>query len=162
LIDNKNGYTKYYEYGRYDNEGKGIVRNIPVSNVKIGEDGMPTQESLNKVMGQISDKAGHEGRIEGAYAKSDKFKEMNDYADGKMKENSNPDREAYNLMNNNCGTFAEDVVKQDEKVAEDAPNIIDPRPNSMIEEYQEEDEFQGVHFDPNSGQTTMDPKKDEQ
>ena len=65
-------------------------------------------------------------------------------------------------MNNNCGTFAEDVVKQDEEVAEDAPTTIDPRPNSMIEEYQEEDAFQGVHYDPNSGQTTIDPKKEEE
>lgn len=162
LIDNKTGYTKYYEYGRYDKEGKGIVRNIPVSNVKMGKDGMPTQKSLDKVMKQISDKAGHEGKIEGAYVKSDKFKEMNDYAKGKMSENSNPDREEYNLMNNNCGTFAEDVVKQDEEVAEDAPTTIDPRPNSMIEEYQDADGFQGVHYDPNSGQTTVDPKKEEE
>jgi hypothetical protein len=55
--------------------------------------------------------------------------------------------------------LTEDVVKQDENVAEDAPTIIDPRPNSMIEEYQ--DEFQGVHYDSNTGQTTLDKKEDE-
>jgi len=160
LIDNKTGYTRYYEYGRYDKEGKGEVRNRSVSNVKMGKDGMPTQKSLNKVMKQISDKAGHGGKVEGAYIKSDKFKEMNDYAEGKMKENSDPDRKEYNLMNNNCGTFAEDVVGQDEEATEDAPTTIDPRPNSMVEEYQEE--YQGVHYDPNSGQTTVDPKKEEE
>ena len=63
-------------------------------------------------------------------------------------------------MNNNCGTFAEDVVGQDEEATEDAPTTIDPRPNSMVEEYQEE--YQGVHYDPNSGQTTVDPKKEEE
>ena len=36
LIDNKTGVTKYYEYGRYDKEGKGIVRTFAVPDVKIG------------------------------------------------------------------------------------------------------------------------------
>ncbi|MBP6064073.1 MAG: RHS repeat-associated core domain-containing protein, partial [Bacteroidales bacterium] len=57
LIDNKTGSTKYYEYGRYDKEGKGIVRNVSVSDVKMGKNGMPTQKSMDKVMKQISDKA---------------------------------------------------------------------------------------------------------
>ncbi len=160
LIDNKTGYTKYYEYGRYDKAGKGEVRNRSISNVTIGKDGMPTQKSLNKVMKQISDKAGHGGKIEGAYVKSDKFGEMNDYAKGKMKENSDPDRKEYNLMNNNCGTFAEDVVGQDKEATKDAPSTIDPRPNSMVKEYQ--DEYQGVHYDPKAGKTTIDPKKEEE
>mgnify|MGYP007019933133 CR=1 FL=1 len=38
LIDNKTGVTKYYEYGRYDKEGKGVVRTFAVPNVKIGQD----------------------------------------------------------------------------------------------------------------------------
>jgi len=160
LIDNKTGYTKYYEFGRYDKEGKGKVRNISISNVTIGKDGMPTQKSLNKVMKQISDKAGHGGRIEGAYIKSDKFKKMNDYAKGKMKENSNPNRKEYNFMNNNCGTFAVDVVKQDKEATKDAPSIIDPRPNSIVNEYQ--DEYPRVHYDPKTEKTTINPKKEEQ
>ena len=157
LIDNKTGSTKYYEYGRYDKEGKGIVRNVSVSDVKMGKNGMPTQKSMDKVMKQISDKAGHGGKIEGAYVKSDKFMEMNDYAQDKMKDNSNPDRKEYSLTSNNCGTFAADVVKQDEKVKKDAPVIVDPRPNSIVEEYQ--GNFQGVHYDPKTTTTTIDPKK---
>ena len=86
LIDNKSGVTKYYEYGRYDREGKGYTRNIQISNVKMGEDGKPTNESLNKVLRQISKKAGQGGRIEGAYISSDKFKDMNEYAQKKTKE----------------------------------------------------------------------------
>jgi hypothetical protein len=158
LIDNKTGYTKYYEYGRYDKAGKGIVRSFAVSNVKIGKDGKPTVESLNKVMKQISDKAGHGGKIEGAYIKSDKFKEMNDYAQDRIKENSNPEREEYNLMNNNCGTFTNDVVKQDEEVSEEAPTVIDPRPNSMIKEYQRK--FQDVEYDPEKEKTTVEEEKE--
>ena len=41
-----------------DKEGKGEVRNIKISNVKIDKNGKPTTESLNKVMGELSKKAG--------------------------------------------------------------------------------------------------------
>ncbi|WP_082989220.1 RHS repeat domain-containing protein [Culturomica massiliensis] len=50
LIDNKTGLTKYYEYGRYDKEGKGLIRTVTISNVVIGKDGKPTIQSLNKVI----------------------------------------------------------------------------------------------------------------
>ena len=157
LIDNKTGHTKYYEYGRYDKEGKGIVRSIGVSNVTMDKNGKPTVESLNKVMEQISDKAGHGTKIEGAYVKSDKFKEMNNYAEEKLKENSDSKREGYNLLTNNCGTFATDVVKQDEKVAKEAPITIDPRPNSIIENYQEQ--YPDVKYNPQTNKTTVEDEK---
>jgi len=153
LIDNKTGTTKYYEYGRYDKEGKGIVRSLAVSNVEIGKDGKPTTESLNKVMGQISKKSGEGGKIEGAYIKSDDFKDMNDYAKGKMTENSNPNREEYSLTSNNCGTFAADVTNQDKDVKKEAPTIIDPRPNSIIGEYQQK--YPDVKYDPKKDETTV-------
>lgn len=35
-----------------------------------------------------------------------------------------------------------------------------PRPNSMVNEYQKE--YQGVHYDPKAGKTTIDPKKEEE
>lgn len=92
LINNKTGLTKYYEYGRYDKEGQGEVRNIKISNVKIDKNGKPTTESLNKVMGELSKKAGQNGRIDGAYIESDKFENMDKYATIKENENSNPSR----------------------------------------------------------------------
>lgn len=110
LIDNKTGLTKYYEYGRYDKENKGIVRNPKIPNVKIGEDGNPTTESLNAVLEVISNKSGRNGKISGAYIKSDEFSSMNDYAQKEMKENSNPDRKEYSPINKNCATFATDVI----------------------------------------------------
>jgi RHS repeat-associated protein len=136
LIDNKTGLTKYYEYGRYDKEGKGLVRTVSVSHVVIGKDGKPTTESLNKVMKQLSDKSGHGGDIEGAYIISDKFKEMNDYAKGKMSENSDPERKKYSITSNNCATFAEDVITQDKSV--DKPSSIINSPVNIVNEYQEE------------------------
>ena len=132
LIKNKTGLTKYYEYGRYDKEGQGEVRNIKISNVKIDKNGKPTTESLNKVMGELSKKAGQNGRIDGAYIESDKYENMDKYATIKENENSNPSRKTYSLTGNNCGTFAADVVNQDENVNKKAPIIVDPRPNPTV------------------------------
>ena len=151
LINNETGLTKYYEYGRYDDEGKGYARTVPVSNVKIGKDGKPTQASLNKVLGQISKKSGHGTRIEGAYIESDNFEAMNNYAEQKVKEKDNPKRKSYNLANNNCGTFACDVLNQDPNVKDQAPSIYDPKPTSIIEEYQ--GTFGKVEYNPKTGGT---------
>ena len=153
LINNKTGLTKYYEYGRYDKEGKGEVRNIKISNVKIDKNGKPTTESLNKVMGELSKKAGQNGRIDGAYIESDKFENMDKYATIKENENSNPSRKTYSLTGNNCGTFAADVVNQDENVNKKAPIIVDPRHNSIVEEYQ--DKFKTITYNPNINRTEL-------
>ncbi len=161
LIDNKTGFTKYYEYGRYDTKDgtKGRVRTIIVSNVKIDEDGKPTQESLNKVLGQISKKSGQGGKIEGAYVEGD-FNKMNDYAQEKLKE-SNPEykeydkeRRSYSLTGNNCATFSCEVLKQDTEAKKNAPWIFNPTPNNVAEEYQ--DNFPKVNYDPKTKTTTSD------
>ena len=149
LIDNKTGLTKYYEYGRYDKPQLGVVNSYAVSNVIIGADGRPTAESLNKVLKQISDKSGKGKEIEGAYIESDKFKEMDAYAQKKLKENTDPNREPYSITGNNCGTFACDVIEQDKSL--DTPTIIDPRPVSIVDEYQ--DEFTPVSYDSKNGTT---------
>ena len=153
LIDNKTGVTKYYEDGRYDKEGKGVVRTFAVPNVKIGQDKKPTLESLNKTLSIISEQAGHAGRIEGAYIESDKFIEMKNYAESKIAENANSKRKEYSLRNNNCGTFAADVLKQDPSVKDKAPVIIDPRPNSIVKEYQ--DNFKSLNYDPKKRQVKI-------
>ena len=136
LIDNKTGTTKYYEYGRYDAAGKGLVRTQTVPNVKIGPDGKPTADSLKNVLAVLSRSAGQGGRIDGAYIPSDKFKEMNDYARKRLAENKNPNRETYGLLTNNCGTFASDTVRADPSVSR--PLILNPTPINIVSEYQEE------------------------
>ena len=135
LIDNKTGLTKYYEYGRYNGDRIGRVRPVTIPNVVIGKDGKPTLKSLNKVLKQLSDISGDHGDIEGAYIISDKFKEMNDYAKNKMKENDDPKRKKYSIINNNCATFAEDVITQDKNV--DKPFTIIKSPVNIVSEYQE-------------------------
>ncbi|MEJ0105420.1 MAG: hypothetical protein WDO19_23940 [Bacteroidota bacterium] len=152
LIDNKMGTTKYYEYGRYDKEGKGKVRLVTVSNVEIGKDGKPTVESLNKVLGQLSKKAGHKGRIRGAYIVSDQYNAMKSYADGKLAENKDPDRKEYGLNSNNCGTFARDVIAQDADV--DNPSIWNPTPKNIVDEYIEEGNAE-VNYNPKKNSTTI-------
>ena len=164
LIDNKTGTTKYYEFGRYPTKDgtKGRVRKITVSNVILGTDGKPTRESLNKVLGEISQKAGHGGRIRGAYVASDKYKEMNNYAQEKYKE-SNPgskeydkDRQPYELTSNNCGTFAADVICQDPAV--DKPVIYDPSPPNIVDEFIEEG-HEEITYDPKTKTTTGEGEK---
>ena len=162
LIDNKTGITKYYEYGRYDTtDGTvGRVRNVKVSNVTIGKDGKPTIESLNKVLGELSKKAGQGGRIDGAYIISNEFDKMNNYANSKLMESNpsegntayNKNRKPYSLTEHNCGTFAADVINQDESV--DAPRIFDPTPVNIVDEYQEEGNAV-VNYNPNNNKTTI-------
>lgn len=142
LIDNKTGSTKYYEYGRYQSDF-GQVRNVKIPDVKM-DGGMPTVESLNNTLSAISKVSGHDGPIEGAYVPSDKFNEMSSYAE-KVKNDLN--RESYNIIGNNCGTFANDVISQDKGVT--TPSIIDPRPVSIIGEYQ--NSFTPVSYSPGKG-----------
>ena len=146
LIDNKTGLTKYYEYGRYDKEKKGIVRNPKIPNVKIGEDGNPTTESLNAVLEVISNKSGRNGKISGAYIKSDEFSSMNDYAQKEMKENSNPDRKEYSPINKNCATFATDVISQDSAVKARLPKLSSPIPTMRIQQYRQK--FEPIEYHP--------------
>ena len=75
------------------------------------------------------------------------------YAESKIAENANSKRKEYSLRNNNCGTFAADVLKQDPSVKDKAPVIIDPRPNSIVKEYQ--DNFKSLNYDPKKRQVKI-------
>ena len=137
--------SKYYEYGRYDKDNYGIVRNYRVPDVVLGEDGRPTAESLNKVLSFISGrsgtKKGKEYEAQGAYFESDKFKEMNDYAKSRLEENSDPNREEYSTFSNNCGDFACETLKQDETIKKKAPLIEAPDPYSLIGQYKSRSDY---------------------
>ncbi|MCK6612179.1 MAG: RHS repeat-associated core domain-containing protein, partial [Bacteroidia bacterium] len=160
IINNKTGAATYYEYGRYPTKDgtKGRVRKYDVGKITFDKDGNATEESVNKAMGIISQKSGQGGNIEGAYIKSDKYKEMKAYADGKYNE-SNPgnkdydkDREPYTLTENNCGTFAADCINQDPTV--DQPSISNPTPTNIVDEYQEEGNAP-VTYDAKAKKTTI-------
>ncbi len=55
------------------------------------------------------------------------------YAEGRMAANSDPKREPYALRNNNCASFMKGTL---EAGGVDTPWMVDPRPNSYIEELQ--------------------------
>lgn len=150
MIDNKTGTTKYFEYGRYDKENFGTVIKRTVSDVVIDKFGKPTIGSLNKTLGEISQKAGHGGRIQGAYINSDKFKEMHSFALSKQTLADKQEGKRYKLFGNNCGHFADKTIRQDNSIK--TPLLIDPRPTSMIDRYQSV--FQDISYDPNSDKTT--------
>lgn len=100
----------------------------------------------------MSKKAGHGGKIRRAYVTSDKFNSMKTYADSKLEENGNPSRKSYSLNSNNCGTFARDVIAQDEDV--DNPSIWNPTPKNIVDEYIEEGNAE-VQYDPVTNVTTI-------
>ena len=145
LIDRKSGLTKYYEYGRYDEADKGIVRNRSIPNVIIGADGKPTQQSLKKVLHSVSKQSGDNGRIIGAYVESDDFDSMRQYAEDRMADNNNDNRREYDIINNNCGTFAAETISAAKDVK--GPQKLKARPISLINSYLKMKEAKKVTFE---------------
>jgi len=60
---------------------------------------------------------------------------MNKHARNLRAQNESMDKEAYDLTDNSCGTFVNDVLKAG---GVNTPWLLDPRPNSMIGEWQDE------------------------
>lgn len=145
LINNKTGFTRYYEYGRYT-DSLGTVRRHRIANVKMGQDGLPDDASLMSVLKELSKKAGKNGRVEGAYIRNKNFRTMQDYAVSREKDNARPDRKPYHLLTNNCGTFAARAIESGDV---EIPKLIDPRPNSQIEEMQKA--FPRTSYNPTDG-----------
>ena len=131
LINPSNGYTKYYEFERY-NGTSGVVRSIPVSNV-VMENGSPTSASLAKIMSQLSLRAGQGGDIQAAYFADADFSKMNSYAGGLVGKTSEDGGYGDWSPYCSCGTFVQDALEQG---GIDTPWMADPRPNSYIGELQ--------------------------
>ena len=93
------------------------------------------------------------GGDEAALFAAEIYRMYKNYAESKIAENANSKRKEYSLRNNNCGTFAADVLKQDPSVKDKAPVIIDPRPNSIVKEYQ--DNFKSLNYDPKKRQVKI-------
>ncbi len=76
----KNGSTKYYEYGRYNPKSKGIIgaklptddgniRNISMPDLVLDKEGNPTDECLEKLKNALSKKAGQSTDAESTCSK---------------------------------------------------------------------------------------------
>lgn len=143
IINGGTGLTRYYEYGRYDKQNRGLVRTVKVADVKISG-GKPDWKTLKPALARVSKVAGQGGRIEAVLIEvNGKFADMEKYATGRMKQNSNPKRAPYHLLSNSCVHFARGVV---DAAGADTPWMLDPRPNSYIGEFQ--DKYPDLTFQP--------------
>lgn len=139
-IDSK-GHTRFFQYGRYKGSNKnappGRVRRLKVVDVIMNKNGTPTNASLKALLKDISQKAGQGGKVEFAYfdTTDKQTEDMNKKAFDLMSQNESMDKQAYDLIDNNCGTFVNDILKTG---GVDTPWIVDPRPNSMIGEWQDD------------------------
>jgi len=131
FIDGSSGLTEYYEYGRYDPAAKGLVRKQSISDIKMGSNGRPTKKSLEKVLSEISLKAGQGGKISGAYIELDSgaFVKMLARAKTRIKSNSDPRRAPYELLSNSCLHFMKDVA---EAGGVTMPTVMVPGPAEYI------------------------------
>jgi hypothetical protein len=109
--------------------------------------GHPTKASLSYTLSQISVKSGQSGRISGAYVEvPNKYAAMLEYSKKRHLENGNPGRKPYDLLSNSCNHFMKAVL---ESAGLKVPYLLDPRPNSYIEEirdyYQDLDYSKASH-----------------
>ena len=101
-LNQANGATRYYEYGRYDsNFGQVKRRSIP--NISMNILGFPTNESLASLFGNISRNWGKNSPISFTYYKGFDHNNVINYAESVMNDRN---RSAYNVAYNNCYTFA--------------------------------------------------------
>lgn len=149
FIDGKTGRSRYYEYGRYDPQEKGLVRSLSVPAVTIGSDKKPTKASLHALLREIAVESGHGTRISGVYVEvTDKFSTMEKYAMDREALNSNPNRKFYDLKDNNCFTFATQVARS---AGVDVSMANKMFPSSSMEKMQ--NVYPSVNFDPNQKET---------
>ncbi len=140
FINGAAGTTKYYEYGRYGGS-LGAVRKLSIRDV-IMQGKHPTKASLSYTLSQISVKSGQGGRISGAYIEvPGKYQSMLSYAKKRHLDNKNPKRESYDLLTNSCNHFMKGIL---EAAGVNVPYLLDPRPNSYIEEIR--DDFSDLDY----------------
>jgi RHS repeat-associated protein len=123
LINNENGFTKYYEYGRYDpnyegvfgeklDKMKGNIRNVPVPNAVLDEDGKPTQESLNSIYKHLSKTAGKGYEAVTQYHEGADFTQMEKYVQDTANDKN---RDKYSVPFSNCYDFKNSAIKAGNK-----------------------------------------------
>lgn len=145
LLIRFDGFTKYYEFGRYDPAKNGQVRSYSIPNSEIGGDGKATSLSLKMILLKLSQQSGKGGRIRAAYFINLDF--------DKMLAQAAATQPKYDVLSFNCGQYAESVVLQGNPRI-DRPLIINPTPNNIVDEYIEEGNAE-VLFTPNKGEVSI-------
>ncbi len=106
LLISDAGKTSYFEYGRYDAQWKGRVRQVTVPDVRLDGSGHVTPESLRPVLRRLSSVSGQNGRIRAAYVTDVSYDAMHAFALRSMQKW--PD---YQWYSNNCTTYADLVLR---------------------------------------------------
>ena len=78
-------------------------------NLVIGEDGQPTATSLQNLYDYVSSHYGHDSHVTATYVEDADYQQIVDFARQRMRDKN---RKRYNLLNNNCKTFAKDAIQE--------------------------------------------------
>lgn len=154
LINQENGITKYYEYGRYDQFGAlGGIQKVGVPNVQIIK-GNVAQDSLKKVLKQISQNSGQNGRIESTIHRGDYYEKSLKWITNNATKYNKPNRKEYKIRNQNCISFVLDLLNHLDIDTHWAGFII--KPDEEMEELQED--FRDLRYNPKKD--TLEIEKD--
>lgn len=135
FINGETGLSKYYEYGRYDRAGLGLVRRVPIPDAEVA-DGAVELASLKKPLHKIARVAGQSGNISGVFLTAEnKFEAMLRYSQSRKAQNRTPGRRPYSLASNSCIHFVKKVV---EVAGLATPWMVDPRPTSYVGEFRDD------------------------
>jgi hypothetical protein len=104
----KQGNTRYYEYGRYGGSDFGNVERRTVLDLVMGKDGKPTEASLKNLYDFVSKNYGQGRPVSATYDATADAKKVNAFAEQRR---NDPKRDPYNLLTNNCKTFAKEAVE---------------------------------------------------
>jgi hypothetical protein len=125
LTYDKDGNTRYYEYGRYAPNSSGLlgeklpkntgnVRRVSVPNLKMDKDGKPTPESMSTLEGQLSTKAGKGTSVKLTCNEKSNPEKVHAYVENIANDQN---REKYNwnpFSPNHCRSFAKKAVSSGE------------------------------------------------
>jgi len=132
FINGVTGAVSYYEYGRYDGPGYGLVRSPYTGTVTFDEMGNPDPNSFASLMAALTKTNYGSGQgFEGVYVKvpNGSYQIMKDFADTRMADIKAKKAAAYDINGNHCFTFALEVagsvgVNADVSSAEDLEMIL--------------------------------------
>jgi hypothetical protein len=125
------GFTRYWEYGRYDAAARGICRNVSVPDLKITPDFEPDPDSLNRLFARVSETSGGGTRVAACLCRvprgaSDKLEAYCRRVDQATKDQS---FNAYSAFRNSCLHFVKRAMRE---AGLSTPPVVDPRPRGYI------------------------------
>lgn len=114
IIDGNSGKAEYYEYGRYDADGFGQIRqSFLQTRLTFDYAGNPKAEQLDALFRELTTTNGGPHRFEGVYVKlpSGSFEIMKTFASRRSDDVLHRTAPAYSVSDNHCFTFALEVAK---------------------------------------------------